>query len=264
MGIFYNGCYNSVGTETTTTQTVNNCNGQSNCTCTTTGSGKNKTPVCKQTTTSTGAPYTHTWIPNDRSTWNGCIADRNQDYDTTADPPTDSATRFPAMQYKDCPVELMPLSYDWDTLATRINAMQPVGYTNQGIGMAWGWLSLLQQKPLNAPAKDANYQYTNIVILLSDGDNTQNRFSTSAAAIDARQKLLCDNAKAIDPTTGKPSVDEIFTIQVNTDGTATSSVMEYCASEPKATHAFSTTTASGISAAFGQIASQLSMLRLTH
>lgn len=262
-GIFYNGCYNSVPTETTTTQTVNNCNGKSNCTCTTTGRGRNQTTVCTQTVTTTGAPYTHNWIVNDRSTWNGCIADRNKDYDTNADAPIDSATSFPAMQYKDCPVTLMQLSYDWESLASKIEAMQPVGYTNQSIGMAWGWLSLLQQKPLNAPALEANYQYTNVVILLSDGDNTQNRFSTSASAIDARQKLLCDNAKALNPQTGRPHVDEIFTIQVNTDGTATSSVMEYCASNPKAKHAFTTTTAAGIGAAFNQIATQLSMLRLT-
>jgi len=34
------------------------------------------------------------------------------------------------------------------------------------------------------------------MILLSDGLNTQNRYSNSASQIDARQKILCDNAKA--------------------------------------------------------------------
>ena len=34
------------------------------------------------------------------------------------------------------------------------------------------------------------------MILLSNGLNTQNRYSNSASQIDARQKILCDNAKA--------------------------------------------------------------------
>ncbi|MFX5937812.1 hypothetical protein ABTE71_20870, partial [Acinetobacter baumannii] len=77
----------------------------------------------------------------------------------------------------------------------------------------WGWISLLQQAPLNAPAEDSNFKYTKVVILLSDGDNTQNRFSSSQSSIDARQRLLCDNAKA--------SGIQIYTIQVNTANDAT-------------------------------------------
>ncbi|MBR7539760.1 hypothetical protein KC221_26615, partial [Mycobacterium tuberculosis] len=80
----------------------------------------------------------------------------------------------------------------------------------------------LQQSPLNAPALDPNYQYISAIILLSDGDNTQNRYSSNVAAIDTRQRLLCTNAK--------DAGIQIFTIQVNTDGSATSSVMQDCAS----------------------------------
>ena len=74
--------------------------------------------------------------------------------------------------------------------------MQPTGMTNQGIGLAWAWMTLGQGAPFNAPAKDPNYTYKDAIILLSDGLNTQNRYSNSASQIDARQKILCDNAKA--------------------------------------------------------------------
>jgi hypothetical protein len=107
---------------------------------------------------------------------------------------------------------LKALSYDWTALKNLIDAMTPNGNTNQGIGVAWAWQSLAQTAPLNAPAKEANYTYKDAIILLSDGLNTQNRFSSSASQIDARQKILCDNAKAAGVT--------VYTIQVNTSSPA--------------------------------------------
>ena len=45
--------------------------------------------------------------------------------------------------------------------------MTPPGGTNQTIGLPWGWLSLLQQSPFNAPAEDSTTNYQHIIILLS-------------------------------------------------------------------------------------------------
>ncbi|WP_236843425.1 vWA domain-containing protein [Bradyrhizobium icense] len=117
----------------------------------------------------------------------------------------------------------MPLSYDWATLKSEIDKLQPTGNTNQGIGLAWGWLTLGHGVPFNAPAKDtANYTYKEAIVLLSDGLNTQNRWYSNASQIDARQKILCENAKAADIT--------IYTVQVNTGGDAESTVLKNCAS----------------------------------
>ena len=41
----------------------------------------------------------------------------------------------------------MPLSYDWSALKSRIDAMKPTGNTNQGIGLAWGWMTLTPAIP---------------------------------------------------------------------------------------------------------------------
>lgn len=209
------------------------------------------------------------WTATTKNGWTGCVSDRNQDYDTLStapsavtatDPdPTKLATQFPAENYSDCPTQMLPLTYDWSTLKSKVDAMDPQGNTNQAIGMAWGWLSLLQQTPLNAPAEDPNFQYSKVIVLLSDGDNTQNRFSSSASAIDARQKILCDNIKAVKDSKGK-AVFTIYTIQVNTNNDNTSSVMSYCASN-SSTY-FSTTTAGGINTAFSSIGSALSKLRI--
>lgn len=202
------------------------------------------------------------WTSTKSNGWTGCVSDRDQNYDTLSTAPynttatatnlTDLATQFPAENYPNCPVEILPLTYDWTALKDKVDAMQPQGNTNQAIGMAWGWISLLQQAPLNAPAEDSNFKYTKVVILLSDGDNTQNRFSSSQSSIDARQRLLCDNAK----TAGI----QIYTIQVNTNNDATSSVMSYCATSTSTY--FSTTSASGINTAFSSIGTALSKLRI--
>jgi hypothetical protein len=142
------------------------------------------------------------WTAASSSTWNGCVEDRDQSYDTTNDAPTSIATRFPAEQYSACPVELMPLSYSWQTLKDKIDAMTPAGNTNTTIGFEWAWHSLTQGAPLNPPAEDAEFQHKKVIIFLTDGLNTQNRWwqswwggDSNSQKIDARMKLACQNAK---------------------------------------------------------------------
>ncbi len=129
----------------------------------------------------------------------------------------------------------------------------PTGNTNQGIGLAWGWMTLTQSDPFNAPAKDANFVYKDALVILSDGLNTQNRWYSSASQIDARQKILCDNAKAAGIT--------IYSVQVNTGGDPTSSVLKYCAQNTSSFYMI--TSASQTASVFNQIGTQLSKLRVS-
>ncbi|WP_375413258.1 pilus assembly protein TadG-related protein [uncultured Bradyrhizobium sp.] len=211
-----------------------------------------------------GGCQSSTWTPANHNKWTGCVTDRDQDYDTKNTAPTTSATRFPAEEYvsgseKYCKSgnnpylqPILPLSYDWSAIKQRISDMQPTGNTNQGIGMAWAWMSLTQSAPLNAPAKDSNYTYKDAIILLSDGLNTQNRWYSNASQIDARQKTLCDNAKAAGIT--------VYTIQVNTGGDPTSAVLQYCASGSQ--NFYVVTTASQTASVFSSIGTSLSKLRV--
>ncbi len=270
IGIYYNGCYSSVATTTTATNTVSSgtfasCNGYSNCTCT--GSGFSK--VCKQTTTTTGAPYTHTWVINAHSTWNGCVTDRgtasspNGDYDRLVTAPSTSiiATLFPAEQNSYCSPSILGLSYTWTTMTTLVNSLYPLGATNQPIGLVWGWQSLVGGGPLTMPAMDPNYTYNNVIVLLSDGLNTLDRWygngSTTNTSVDQRMYETstlgtCANVKAAGVT--------IYTIQVNTGGDPTSTLLQNCASS--ASKFWMVTTASGIGTVFTQIGTALSQLRI--
>ena len=100
--------------------------------------------------------------------------------------------------------------------------MQPVGNTNQAIGLQMGWQSLTAA-PFTVPAMDPNYKYKQVIILLSDGLNTQDRWYTNASSIDARQQKTCDNIKAAGIT--------IYTVQVNTGSDPTSTLLQNCASD---------------------------------
>jgi hypothetical protein len=225
-----------------------------------------------------------TWTPANHDTWTGCVTDRTQPYDAqnTVPATTNVATLFPADEYYEngeryCkpgntpPLQqIVPLSYDWTAIKTTINAMQPTGGTNQPIGLAWAWQSLQQTAPLSAPVEDSNYIYTRAIIILSDGLNTEDRWpaygdgrTQYGGQIDARQKVLCDNIKAvIDPKTGQPAYT-IYTIQVNTGspGDPTSTVLQYCASSSD--KFFLVTAASQTLTVFNTIGTQLSKLRVS-
>ncbi len=194
-----------------------------------------------------------TWTPAAHSTWNGCLTDRDQNYDTTNDAPVAGSTLYPTEQYSSCPTALMGLSNNWTTLSSKIDAMQPVGNTNQALGLQLGWQSLTAS-PFTVPAQDPNYNYKQVIILLTDGLNTQDRWYTNQSSIDSRQEKTCANIKAAGFT--------IYTVQVNTGGDPTSTLLQDCASD--GSKFFLLTSSGAIVTAFNQIGTALTNLRLSN
>lgn len=193
---------------------------------------------------------------NNTSNWNGCIMDRNQNYDTLVTAPTIPAAYYYADQSSYCPQQIQPLTSSFGQLKTTIDAMVPSGGTNQPIGLVWAWQTLKQTAPFNAPAEDPAFTYKKAIILLSDGLNTMDRWygdgSTPSTQVDDRQRILCDNVKADGVT--------IYAIQVNTDSDPISSVLSYCASG--AENFYMLTSANQILATFDTIGASLSKLRI--
>jgi len=233
--VYYNGCYNSTS-------------------CTGSGSSLN----CQ-----------HAWVKNAHSTWNGCITDRGNssapssgNYDTNVVAPTTSttATLLPAEQYSTCPQQILPLTYDWTAMKTLVNNMVAAGNTNQAIGLEQGWMSLVGGGPFpTPPTMDPNYQYKQVIILLTDGLNTQDRWYTTDTQIDARQKITCDNINAAGIT--------LYTVQVNTSGDPTSTLLQNCAGTgttpkkyPDPDKFFLLTSSTQIVTTFNQIATTLANL----
>ena len=253
-GHYYDGCYDSEGTTSTTTQTVSSgknatCSGYDNCSCT----GKGGKKVCKAPVTTIGAPYVHKWIVNNHSLWNGCVMDRDQDDDADDSTP---GNKFPAENDDSCVIaSAMPLTQDWDALNTKIDSMIANGGTNQTIGLAHGMQFQTTGDPYNAPTLPANT--TRYIILLSDGLNTMDRWygngSSQSSSVDARMAQACDNAK-----------DQgfvIYTLFVDLNGTqGNSTVLQNCASDNS--KFYDLKTSSAIVTAFNDIAQKITNLRV--
>ena len=201
-------------------------------------------------------------------TWNGCVSDRGDillpsifDYDrkTTAPSTSIKASLWPAEQYGSCPEEMMGLTYDWAALNALVDKLEPDGNTNQPIGLVWAWQSLVGGGPLTAPSKNANYTYNEVIVLMSDGLNTQNRWTKNQTLVDKRMydaslsgQGTCKNIKATGVT--------IYAVHVNTDGQPKSTLMENCAS---GTDKFWMITSAGdLSTVFSKIGTDVTKLRV--
>jgi Flp pilus assembly protein TadG len=214
-------------------------------------------------TKSTCVSAGNTWTPTSHSTWNGCVVDRGDaggpnaaNYDTNVVAPTAGTptTLYVPEQYSSCPQAAMGLSYNWSAMTSLINNMSPAGNTNQSIGLQLGWLSLTTSGVFNAPAKDSNSTYAEHIVLLTDGLNTADRWYTDQASIDARQQILCNNIKAAGVT--------LWTIQVNTGGDPTSTLLQNCASD--SSKFFLLTSASQIVSTFDNISFKITQLHLAN
>ena len=175
-------------------------------------------------------------------------------YDTNAVAPstTITSTLYAAEQYSSCPQAVMGLSYDWSAMKSLVGNMSPAGNTNQAIGLQLGWMSLVCGGPFTVPAENPNYSYSHIIILLTDGLNTQDRWYTNQNSIDSREQLTCNNIKAAGVT--------LYTIQVNTGGDPTSTLLRNCASSSDKFYLL--TSASQIMTVFTQIGTNLTQLRV--
>jgi Flp pilus assembly protein TadG len=205
-----------------------------------------------------GYNWQHTTGSPAHSQWNGCVGDRDPTYAVASTAPSSTTTNFPADQDQNCPAApILPLTYNWTSVNTTIDQMTPAGATNQHIGLLWGWLSLLQQSPLNAPAEQANTSYQHIIILFTDGLNTGDRwygdYSSQSSQVDSVMSTLCTNIKS----TGVI----IYTVQIDTDGAGQSAVLPACASS--SANFFMLTSPSQIATAFDQIGTQISKLRVS-
>lgn len=263
---YYNGCYDSEPSTTTSMKTVDSgkhatCGGASNCTCT--GSGRNT--VCTQTITTMGAPYTHKWVVNAHSTWTGCVMDRDKDSDTDVSTvtPSGSETDFDAENSTTCyyssAVNLAPVtpltdirsSDGWTTLNSAVDAMQANGNTNQTIGIIHGLQTLVEGNPYNAGAlpKDT----TMVLIVLSDGLNTQNRWTSNADSINDRENLACKAAKDMGAI--------VYAVYVDLNGAqGNSAPLQDCATDTS--HYFDLKSADQIDVAFKAIGTQITQLRV--
>ena len=197
-----------------------------------------------------------------KNSWEGCVQDRdktgggitiNNNTKDTTPVQGDDHTWFPAVQCGSL-ATLMPLTDVFDStgftnLNDKIDAMTPAGNTNTTIGLVWGWHALTSNLPLTEGAATAP-DLDKVIIMLTDGDNTQDRWSTTQSAIDARMQMACDNVKAANI--------KVYTVRV-INGNA--SLLQGCATNP--TMYYDVQQASQLNSVFSSIAQNLASLRIS-
>jgi Flp pilus assembly protein TadG len=189
---------------------------------------------------------------DDDEQWRGCIIDRDQPYDAQGTLPSGlSATKYPGT-YDSCSglQRIMTLRNDYATLRTHIDGMQPHGYTNTTIGLAWGLNVLTPGAPMSSTAEAPRPNLRKHIVFLTDGENTRNRWTTNQAQIDARTALLCNHIK----TTTAITLHTIRLVEGN------ETLLKNCASDPLLYH--SVTNATDLTPIFDKVAKQLIAMRI--
>lgn len=155
----------------------------------------------------------------------------------------------------------IPLTTDYSALQTAIDGLTPTGNTNVAIGVAWGMEALTPGGPLGGTSLSVgDPSVDKIMIVLTDGLNTQNRWDTQvciwifcndgASKIDARLSAACTDAKA--------AGIKIYTVRV-IEGNA--AVLKACASENS--FFYDVLRAEDLAPAFKSIGESIATIRLS-
>lgn len=227
----------------------------------------------KSTCTSNGGSWVKaTWSPSAKNTWTGCVQDRDKspsevNYDVKDTEPTTNETKYPAWQCHASANSLktvMPLSTNWGaptdtgtaTLHGMVNSLTPSGYTNAPIGLVWGLHALSPTPRMTEGAAYDTENLVKIIILLSDGTNTCNRWEPTPCDVnaahpnvDARMTLVCNTLRDLKI--------KVYTIRLIAGN---ASLLQACATTPNLYYEVS--NAGQLSAVFNAIGAEIANLHL--
>ncbi len=189
---------------------------------------------------------------SEKNNWQGCVEDRNKNYDVSDALPvsTDNATKYPGTLSCGALAKIQPLTDNWTVLHAKVDQMIATGNTNIPVGLVWGWHTLSPTLPFTEGAAYGTQNLTKFVILLTDGDNTDNRWSDSTTTINQRTTMVCNNIKAAGIF--------IYTIRV-INGNA--NLLQNCATSPSMY--YDVQDAGQLSSVFNAIGSQIANLHLS-
>jgi len=185
--------------------------------------------------------------------WSGCVIDRTQPYDVSSVSPDSSnlETTYPKADCaRDTLKPILPLTNNFTKLREHLTALEPAGNTNITIGLQWGMETLTLPHPFNETEKTSKIGMQQFIILVTDGYNTQNRWTTRTSDIDDRTRLACTEAKSF--------VDAVYVIRL-VNGNA--SLLQSCASS--ASKYYDVADAANLVLAFRAIGAEISKLRIT-
>ncbi|OYW79938.1 MAG: hypothetical protein B7Z26_07260, partial [Asticcacaulis sp. 32-58-5] len=185
--------------------------------------------------------------------WNGCVIDRTQPYDVSADSPdgTTAAKNYPASKCAtNALLPVMGLTSDITAARAHVQKMSPAGNTNVTIGVQWGMEVLSPAEPFASTVAFKDDTTLKYMIIITDGQNTKNRWSTKTADIDARTRLAC-----------KAANDQGITVFVVRVMEGNSELLKDCATKDE--YYYDLTSASQLNTALSSVFEAIKKTRLT-
>ena len=176
-----------------------------------------------------------------QAAWGGCIVERgpnaadNNDVSERLPVPGFAETLHPAVACKAGLAVMRPLTRDWNALRATNSAMAPGGCTNITIGARWGLEMLSRGGPYTEAADYGASDIEKYMVILTDGDNTQNRWINGCSTpgdttqIDNRTRRMCDEINERGIAVKQRNI-KLFTVRV-IDGNRT--LLRDCATTPE-------------------------------
>ena len=195
--------------------------------------------------------------------WTGCTQDRKYPYNLTdATPTTGDDTKWGQAQakvhagdgcaaYAPNHLTVAPLTTDFTALKTQLEDMRPYAWTHIALGAEFGYQVLSPDAPFTQGASYSDKNTQKVMILLTDGMQTEPSFGPGVRNVNQGQKNLssiCENAKAQNIT--------IMTVAYNIDDIETVNRLRNCTTDP-AKNFFDIGSGNNVSAAFDEIRKQI-------
>jgi len=191
-------------------------------------------------------------LADSRTGWTGCLVDRNKSYDVSA-AAFDATIPDTSYVADTCVASTHSAIQDMTTsianTKTYVNALVANGNTDITVGVQMGMEVLSPDAPYTQGVAWGDPDMDKYMIIVTDGDNTANRWSSSSSTIDARTALACQAAKDKGIT--------LFVVRVM-DGN--SDMLQKCAS--KTVYYYDLSSASQLSAAMSDIFLRIGKLRI--
>jgi Mg-chelatase subunit ChlD len=203
---------------------------------------------------SSGRNYDMPAYGTQAAAWTGCLSDRDQDFDTNAKVATQSDVKslyIPRPCWHDPLEPVLPLTLDVASARTKVQSLQPAGYTNITVGIQFGMEILSPEAPYTEGGPWGSSDAAKYMVIITDGYNNSNRFTSDVNEVDKRTAKACEEAKAKKIT--------LFVVKIEEGD---SQLLKTCASQPP--YFYDLTSSSQLNLALTNMFRSMSKLRLVN
>lgn len=186
--------------------------------------------------------------------WKGCVGSRSNPNNIKDD--NYNSERVPGVFNVNCPIAMLPLSTNKQTIIDKINALSTGGNTYIPAGAMWGWATLSAIEPFTSTTVP-DRTTKRYLVLMTDGANT---ISPTYPYHDGGNTTTANNLTRDICTNIKNDDIEVFSIAFQVNNGAVKTLLQNCATSTD--KYFDASNSNELSDAFDKIARQMTNLRI--